>query len=162
MGYRIETSADPHDHTITVTTPSGTTRQSTDANLVRAMYPAPPSAPPPSLLSGPGAAHTPHPYPVGPGQHHHTLPVDPSNYSPGFQQQTTAASFLGNLNGKSNSNGPAAVAPEPEFNHAIQYLNKIKARYADDQNNTYKQFLDILQTYQREGKNSHDVSCPYC
>ena len=44
-----------------------------------------------------------------------------------------------------------------EFGHAIQYLNKIKARYADDPN-TYKQFLDILHTYQKEQKHSHDVS----
>jgi paired amphipathic helix protein Sin3a len=36
-----------------------------------------------------------------------------------------------------------------QFNHAIQYLNKIKARYNDDQD-TYKQFLDILQTYKKE------------
>jgi paired amphipathic helix protein Sin3a len=39
-----------------------------------------------------------------------------------------------------------------EFIHAIQYLNKIKVRYADDLNK-YMQFLDILQTYQKEQKN---------
>jgi Paired amphipathic helix repeat len=45
-------------------------------------------------------------------------------------------------------------APAAEFDHAIQYLNKIKTRYPDDQNNTYKQFLEILQTYRKEQQNS--------
>lgn len=43
-----------------------------------------------------------------------------------------------------------------EFNHAIQYLKKIKLRYSDDQA-TYKSFLEILQTYQKEQRHSHDV-----
>ncbi|KAF6754256.1 transcription regulatory protein [Ephemerocybe angulata] len=187
-GYRIDISADPHDHTIIVTTPTGTTTQTTGTNVILsrttreppqslagpglvnpAMYPN--GAPPPTtILSGPGAgpisrAMTPHGYGgiVGPGLHPHALQVDPATFSPGFQQQTTAASFLGNLNGKNlMSNGGPAVPgsagdgqPAIEFNNAIQYLNKIKARYADEQN-TYKHFLDILQTYQREGKNSGD------
>jgi hypothetical protein len=45
-------------------------------------------------------------------------------------------------------------APAAEFDHAILYLNKIKTRYPDDQNNTYKQFLEILQTYRKEQQNS--------
>ena len=35
------------------------------------------------------------------------------------------------------------------FNHAISYVNKIKTRFAS-QPDIYKQFLEILQTYQRE------------
>jgi paired amphipathic helix protein Sin3a len=38
-----------------------------------------------------------------------------------------------------------------EFNHAITYVNKIKTRFAN-QPDIYKQFLEILQTYQREQK----------
>ncbi|KAL6453750.1 SIN3 Transcriptional regulatory protein SIN3 [Candida maltosa Xu316] len=38
-----------------------------------------------------------------------------------------------------------------EFNHAISYVNKIKTRFAN-QPDIYKQFLEILQTYQRESK----------
>jgi len=45
-------------------------------------------------------------------------------------------------------------APAAEFDHAILYLNKIKTRYPDDQNNTYKQFLEILQTYRKDQQNS--------
>ncbi|KAL5614953.1 uncharacterized protein BROUX77_000790 [Berkeleyomyces rouxiae] len=38
-----------------------------------------------------------------------------------------------------------------EFNHAISYVNKIKNRF-QDRPEIYKQFLEILQTYQRESK----------
>ncbi|KAJ2925668.1 hypothetical protein H1R20_g11426, partial [Candolleomyces eurysporus] len=152
QGYRIDISPD-HDHTITVTTPMGTTTQSTGTNVIlsRTTREMPALAGPglvypgvPPILAGPARALTPH------GYH------DPASFSPGFQQQTTAASFLGNLNKNNGAGGPALEpGPPSEFNHAIQYLNRIKARYTDDQN-TYKQFLDILQTYQREGKNSQD------
>jgi paired amphipathic helix protein Sin3a len=43
-----------------------------------------------------------------------------------------------------------------EFNHAISYVNKIKNRFAH-QPDTYKQFLEILQTYQRESRPIGDV-----
>ena len=36
-----------------------------------------------------------------------------------------------------------------EFNHAINYVNKIKNRFAD-QPDVYKQFLEILHTYQKD------------
>lgn len=114
-----------------------------------------------------------------PAEVYHIAPADqvlfdrntpPGTYPPGqpppsqaSQQQqnaqvatAAAASFLGSLPGgrqpqpSANSN-VAQVDTENhgQFNHAIQYLNKIKARYNDDQD-TYKQFLDILQTYQKE------------
>lgn len=43
-----------------------------------------------------------------------------------------------------------------EFNHAISYVNKIKNRFAS-QPEIYKQFLEILQTYQRESKPIQEV-----
>lgn len=43
-----------------------------------------------------------------------------------------------------------------EFNHAISYVNKIKNRFASAPE-IYKQFLEILQTYQRESKPIQDV-----
>ena len=126
LGYRIDVSVDPADpNAITVTTPSGTTTQTT--NLV-----VPSDAPVPS--SG--------------------LTMNAMADLPA-QNQMAAAEHLNNL----NNNGNKTVQVEKEFNHAIQYLNKIKARYADDQN-TYKQFLDILQTYHKEQRHSHDVSFP--
>lgn len=47
-------------------------------------------------------------------------------------------------------------AGEVEFSHAISYVNKIKTRFAD-QPDIYKQFLEILQTYQREQKPINEV-----
>lgn len=52
----------------------------------------------------------------------------------------------------SNVKKPADV----EFSQAITYVNKIKTRFAD-QPDIYKQFLEILQTYQREQKPIHEV-----
>jgi paired amphipathic helix protein Sin3a len=57
---------------------------------------------------------------------------------------------LSNGAGVSEKRGPV------EFNHAISYVNKIKNRFAS-QPDIYKQFLEILQTYQRESKPIGDV-----
>ena len=77
-----------------------------------------------------------------------------------------AVSILGNMSGRAGkdhlqpSSNNFLLQGNPgqagEFNHAIQYLGKIKLRYADDQA-TYKTFLEILQTYQKEQRHSHDV-----
>lgn len=53
----------------------------------------------------------------------------------------------------SNSTNKAPV----EFNHAITYVNKIKSRYAS-QPETYKKFLEILQTYQKDQKPIQEVN----
>ncbi len=48
--------------------------------------------------------------------------------------------------------GPTAGANQPvEFNHAITYVNKIKNRF-QGQPEVYKQFLEILHTYQKDQK----------
>ena len=67
-------------------------------------------------------------------------------------QATAAANFLGGM-----GNRTVEKAPAGEFNHAIQFLNKIKIRFADEPD-TYKKFLEILQTYQNEQRQLHDVS----
>lgn len=82
----------------------------------------------------------------------------------GVSQLQNAASAAANGTARS---APMAVSPEPggpgdvkrgpvEFNHAISYVNKIKNRFAQ-QPEIYKQFLEILQTYQRESKPIQDV-----
>lgn len=43
-----------------------------------------------------------------------------------------------------------------EFNHAINYVNKIKTRF-NNQPETYKSFLEILHTYQKEQKSIKEV-----
>ncbi|KAH6656936.1 hypothetical protein BKA67DRAFT_553725 [Truncatella angustata] len=63
---------------------------------------------------------------------------------------------------QNSANGSAAQAANMEkrgpveFNHAISYVNKIKNRF-QDKPEIYKQFLEILQTYQREQKPIQDV-----
>ncbi|GAA5824019.1 hypothetical protein JCM3770_004993, partial [Rhodotorula araucariae] len=52
---------------------------------------------------------------------------------------------------------PAAPGqPQMEFNHAINYVNKIKNRFAKDPE-TYKTFLEILQTYQKDQRPIQEV-----
>jgi len=142
MGYRIDISADPMDpNSITVTTPSGTTTQHNNA-VPRS------HANTPGVLS---RSHTPH--------GHDQQPAYDPPYSPSFQnpQTAAAASVLGSLN---NNRNPVDVQPSGEFNHAIHYLNKIKSTYVDDPD-IYKQFLDILQTYQKEQKQLQEVGLPF-
>ena len=47
--------------------------------------------------------------------------------------------------------GPPGGNSQPEFNHAINYVNKIKNRF-QGQPDVYKQFLEILHTYQKDQK----------
>lgn len=124
------------------------------------------AAPPPILPIGLGPGSRPasplsHPPHVTQGVerplHTSMFSMDvPYPYSPaaqGAQAQNAAASVLGGMGNGSRTVERSAV----EFNHAIQFLNKIKIRYSDD-TDVYKQFLDILQTYQKEQKQLHDVS----
>jgi len=52
---------------------------------------------------------------------------------------------------QSASSGSNTTGPPVEFNHAIQYVNKIKVCY-QNQPEIYKSFLDILHKYQNEQK----------
>ncbi|KAL1419890.1 hypothetical protein MTO96_004643 [Rhipicephalus appendiculatus] len=55
--------------------------------------------------------------------------------------------------GGQSATAPASQASQPvEFNHAINYVNKIKNRF-QGQPDIYKQFLEILHTYQKEQRN---------
>ncbi|KAJ3126023.1 Transcriptional regulatory protein sin3 [Nowakowskiella sp. JEL0407] len=55
-----------------------------------------------------------------------------------------------------NTNLARPTRPAVEFNHAINYVNKIKIRFSGEPE-TYKQFLEILKTYQEKQKPIHDV-----
>ncbi|KAG6335085.1 hypothetical protein ID866_3994 [Astraeus odoratus] len=150
-GYRIEISSDPRDpNVITVTTPMGTTTQSTHSfesvrprdGMLKSGVPTPAGSVPPF----PQVSRSMTPYQMAHVQQSLDSVVAPALQGP---STTAAASFLGGLNKMENR-------PPGEFNHAIQYLNKIKARYTDDPD-VYKQFLEILQTYQREQRQIQDV-----
>ena len=137
-GYHINASTDPRDpNLITVTTPLGTMTSKIGAGTVGSSYFGSP------LPFGPPAAGSRPESPLARLQ-------PPQTFSPAPQGLTTAvASVLGNMGNKTQ----VERAPAAEFDHAILYLNKIKTRYPDDQNNTYKQFLEILQTYRKEQQN---------
>ncbi|KAM5451830.1 Transcriptional regulatory protein sin3 [Microsporum audouinii] len=82
--------------------------------------------------------------------------LPPGSHTPGPSQP---------MNSLAGGIGPSGVLPGQvdaakrgpvEFNHAISYVNKIKNRFSDSPE-IYKQFLEILQTYQRESKPIQDV-----
>ncbi|KAG9232420.1 putative paired amphipathic helix protein pst1 [Amylocarpus encephaloides] len=69
--------------------------------------------------------------------------------------QTPTPGGQAGMNGTGGQQGMEKRGPV-EFNHAISYVNKIKNRF-QDRPEIYKQFLEILQTYQRESKPIQDV-----
>ncbi|CAF1317350.1 unnamed protein product [Adineta ricciae] len=68
------------------------------------------------------------------------------------KQQTTIATNDNNNNNATNSNGQPV-----EFNHAINYVNKIKNRFHQNPN-VYKTFLEILHTYQKQQKDAKELA----
>ena len=68
------------------------------------------------------------------------------------------ATLLGGLQPSGTPSQDPQDSKRPvEFNHAINYVNKIKNRFSSDPD-TYKQFLEILQTYQKEQRPIRAVS----
>uniref|UniRef100_A0A2A4JNS6 Paired amphipathic helix protein Sin3b n=1 Tax=Heliothis virescens TaxID=7102 RepID=A0A2A4JNS6_HELVI len=72
--------------------------------------------------------------------------------SQAHQQIEAAAIHHAAAPGSASSNPPHAAPAPPsqpvEFNHAIEYVNKIKSRFSR-QPDKYKRFLEILHAYQR-------------
>lgn len=151
-GYRIECSRNALEHTtITVTTPAGTTTQSTDGRQTYSVVPPEATVvaatPPPILPVVQVPAAQPQPEPPVP------LSSSPMPFGTS-SAATTLGGMGGNFNGQDRSRqGPAGAH---EFHHAIQYVNKIKTRFEDDPE-TYKLFLDILHSYRKE--QNHDEVC---
>ncbi|KAK4050161.1 hypothetical protein OIV83_003732 [Microbotryomycetes sp. JL201] len=171
--------------TITVTTPLGMTTKTQLASHPNADNSANPStsATAPSQITK-GASQS-NQSASGSGRvadsqlHLQSLPPTPATFASAQTGNTPiatpgAASFLSSHMGQSGptsvsgtlgADAAAAVesqndgsAPKPpmEFNHAINYVNKIKNRFIKDPE-TYKAFLEILQTYQKEGRAIQDV-----
>lgn len=82
------------------------------------------------------------------------------------QQQQQLSSGLVAVSAMGSTPGPAGStggAQPVEFNHAINYVNKIKNRF-QGQPDVYKQFLEILHTYQKDQKaikEGHQPTGPY-
>ncbi|KAN0061779.1 hypothetical protein ACQY0O_005772 [Thecaphora frezii] len=109
----------------------------------------------PAPMGGMAGPHHPHGRPqsplMGPGG-----PGAPSTPNQG----PAVLPHAGRHGGPSPHGPPASMhdakRPPVEFNHAINYVNKIKQRFSGDPD-TYKQFLELLQTYQKEQRPIHDV-----
>uniref|UniRef100_A0A8C6LMV2 Paired amphipathic helix protein Sin3a n=1 Tax=Nothobranchius furzeri TaxID=105023 RepID=A0A8C6LMV2_NOTFU len=99
--------------------------------------------------SGPvqSPAHTPT------SQPNPSIPAYASPRSPSVQPNTPVSS--------TPSSGPPPQNNQPvEFNHAINYVNKIKNRF-QGQPDIYKAFLEILHTYQKEQRNAKEAGGNY-
>lgn len=109
------------------------------------------------LGHGPGHASAPS-LPAGSlaGLHGHRPHSPSASLAPATPGATAGAGVLSH---GAAGDGQAGDGKRPpvEFNHAINYVNKIKQRFSNEPD-TYKQFLEILQTYQKEQKPIHDVS----
>ena len=126
-GYRIECSFDQHEGNVITVTTPNGTTTQT--------------------LSGGGGLGLPPSMPSPPGAYAQPMGYDPLGRGPPGQAPPPPAA------------GPPlepVSRPPVEFNHAISYVNKIKQRFSGDPD-TYKQFLEILQTYQKEQRPIHEV-----
>ncbi|CAG0915392.1 unnamed protein product [Notodromas monacha] len=58
---------------------------------------------------------------------------------------------------QSNEIGTANSVPQVEFDHAISYVNKIKVLRFNNRPEIYKQFLEILHSYQKDQKETRNA-----
>ena len=105
----------------------------------------------PINLSASGASH--------PLQHHAaSMPTNqPRNASNLLDQQSMNS--LTAINGQQQPPHQQNASQPVEFNHAINYVNKIKSRF-QGQPDVYKQFLEILHAYQKEQKSIKEGKQP--
>ncbi|KAI7870014.1 hypothetical protein BDF14DRAFT_1950982 [Spinellus fusiger] len=165
-GYRIECSTDPCEpDMIRVTTPSGVTTTA-GGSIIRTQVEVD-SAQAPPMINGRstnqsyyqmGYGHNPLPntlFSVEAPLQHSKPPVPRHELT--YTEISSRPVLSVNTNSSEQINLSHGVKKPPiEFNHAINYVNKIKNRFAGDPD-TYKQFLEILQMYQKDEKAIHDV-----
>ncbi|KAF9185223.1 Transcriptional regulatory protein sin3 [Haplosporangium sp. Z 11] len=148
-GYRIECLSSANEaNMIRVTTPSGHTTTQMGGPIVIPER-LPPPAPSHYNQSSYHMQQSSGYQPSIPSISQIQLP--PVN-SPGYMAQSSSQAMgpSGSQNGANSKKTPV------EFNHAINYVHKIKNRFANDPE-TYKQFLELLQAYQKEMKPITDV-----
>lgn len=151
-GYRIECSVDPRDpNRIIVTTPNGNTTTSTTTTAEELLKINPPPPPPPSHYYH-SQSYAPSTQSYSPAN---TLPPPPpiyaNSYTPPSLPPPPPPPATTSTMRPSSVSPPPERRPPVEFNHAINYVNRIKNRFATNPD-IYKQFLEILQTYQKEQK----------
>uniref|UniRef100_A0A8C4I3H8 Paired amphipathic helix protein Sin3a n=1 Tax=Dicentrarchus labrax TaxID=13489 RepID=A0A8C4I3H8_DICLA len=159
-GYKIEVQT---NDLVNVTTP-GQIHYITPhvchrlAHILPPPLPLPPPPPPPpphppqlNLLQIKPPIQSPAHTPTS--QPNPSIPSYASPRSPSVQSHTPVSS--------TPSGGPPLQNNQPvEFNHAINYVNKIKNRF-QGQPDIYKAFLEILHTYQKEQRNAKEAGGNY-
>ncbi|KAI1292628.1 Paired amphipathic helix protein Sin3a [Halotydeus destructor] len=83
----------------------------------------------------------------------------PVAHAPRIVQSTVQTNAIHNVAAAANGVPPTTGTQPVEFNHAINYVNKIKLRF-QGQPEVYKQFLEILHAYQKEQKNIKEGKQP--
>ncbi|GAN07470.1 sin3 protein [Mucor ambiguus] len=130
------------------------------------MHQPPPPPPPPSAMhhpphQGASSGHSMHsiPPPPPPQQSHPQSMMSQSIYQqppPPPSQHNRAPVPPPLHHSPTQPSAPTEKRSPVEFNHAINYVNKIKNRFSGDPE-VYKQFLEILQTYQKDQKPIQEV-----
>ncbi|XP_078481082.1 paired amphipathic helix protein Sin3a isoform X1 [Ciona intestinalis] len=92
-------------------------------------------------------------------------PVPPTSSAPGVNTNTAASqnipsSAVSSQQQQQQQQTTNAAGQPVEFNHAINYVNKIKNRF-QGQPDIYKAFLEILHKYQKEQRNVKDSNGSY-
>eukprot|EP00127_Corallochytrium_limacisporum_P001852 Clim_evm7s88 gene=Clim_evmTU7s88 len=108
--------------------------------------PPPTGGPPPPPTAQQNASGPPPPQPSGPAPG--AAPAAPANAAAASQPSSQPAS--GGASGAPRQRAPV------EFNQAINYVSKIKTRFSQHPE-IYKNFLEILHTYQKEQTSIKDV-----
>lgn len=118
--------------------------------------------PPPAPYVAKTNQQQPHP-PNGPQPAIHPMPPLPSQGKPPQQQRPPAGPTPPQPPPPQQQIPPqqappsqAAQQPPVEFDHAINYVTTIKRRFASEPE-TYKKFLEILHTYQKEQRGIKEV-----
>ncbi|XP_030632333.1 SIN3 transcription regulator family member Aa [Chanos chanos] len=114
--------------------------------------PATTAAPPPSTQSIQRSKPLQSPALTPSSQANPSIPAYASPKSPPLQPHTPVSS--------TPSVPPLQNNQPVEFNHAINYVNKIKNRF-QGQPDIYKAFLEILHTYQKEQRNAKEAGGNY-
>jgi paired amphipathic helix protein Sin3a len=178
-GYQLECSEGGQDTELVITTPSGGVIRhplpmsidiSTEQRIADPSGPAPtaavPAVAPIPPVARPPVAPIPVPTPVvvsapppvieQPQRDLKLGPLPPAQVLAPPPQASTSA--LATTPGAAGTLAAPTSTGKPviEFNHAINYVNKIKQRFSGDPQ-TYKVFLEILQTYQKEQRPIQDA-----
>ncbi|GAB6032055.1 Paired amphipathic helix protein Sin3b [Chamberlinius hualienensis] len=147
-GYKIEIQANdqvnvcvPGSSTVTILHPPSTNVSVPSLPLSSSQKTSGHHAPPSAVQSSPVISHSQQPSAATPQHSYHQPP----------QQQHSSQLSSSSVSSPIHSQPPTANQPV-EFNHAINYVNKIKNRF-QGQPDIYKQFLEILHTYQKEQRN---------